>query len=56
VTTVPVLMEGVERMNITMVTSQQRAGFSQRNSYAMGVDRRENRNCYACDVMEHVGH
>jgi len=41
-------MEGVERMNAAMATPQQRAEFPQRNPYAMDVDKRENRNCYAC--------
>jgi len=45
--TEPALMEEVERTNMVMVNSQQRAGFSQRNLYAMDVNRRENRNCCA---------
>ena len=41
-------MEGVKRTNAVIGTSQQRTGFPQRNLYTMDVDRRENRNCYAC--------
>ena len=37
-----------------MVTSQQRTGFSQRNPYAMDVDRRENRNCYTYGGFGHL--
>ena len=33
---------------------QQGAGFSPRNPYAMDVDRRENRNCYACGGFGHL--
>ena len=47
-------MEGVERTNAAVVTPQQRAGFSQRNPYAMDIDRRENRNCYACGGFGHM--
>jgi len=47
-------MEGVERMNAVIATSQQRAGFPQRNPYAMDVDRGENRNCYACGGFGHL--
>jgi len=48
-------MEGVERMNAAMARPQQQgAGFPQRNSYAMDVDRRENRNCYACGGFGHL--
>jgi len=47
-------MEEVERTNMAMATSQQRAGFPQRNPYAMDVDRRENRNCYACRGFGHL--
>ena len=50
----PALMEGVERTNTTMVTPQQRAGFSQRNPYAMDVDRRKNRMCFACGGFGHM--
>ena len=35
----PVLIERVERTNVVMVTPQQRAGFPQRNPYAMDMDR-----------------
>jgi len=54
VPTGPAPMEEVERMNVAMVNPQQRVGFSQRNSYAMDVDRRENRNCYACGGFGHL--
>jgi len=47
-------MEGVKRTNAAMVTSQQRTGFLQRNPYAMDVDRRKNRNCYACGKFGHL--
>jgi len=47
-------MEGVERTNAAMATPQQRTGFPQRNPYAMEVDRRENRNCYACGRFGHL--
>ena len=47
-------MEGVERTNVAMATPQQRIGFSQRNSYTMDMDRRENKNCYACRRFEHL--
>jgi len=48
-------MEGVERTNVAMVRPQQQgAGFPQRNLYAMDVDRRENRNCYACGGFGHL--
>jgi len=43
----PAPIEGVERTNAVIVTSQQRTGFPQRNTYAMDVDKKENRNCYA---------
>jgi len=42
----PAPMERVERIEVVMVCPQQRAGFAQRNPYAMDVDRE--RNCYAC--------
>ena len=54
VPTGPALMEGVERTNAAMATSQQRAGFPQRNPYAMDVDRRENQNCYAYGGFGHL--
>jgi len=47
-------MEGVERTNAVVVNPQQRAGFPQRNPYAMDVDRRENWNCYACGGFGHL--
>jgi len=47
-------MEGVERMNMAMVNPQQRAGFPQRNPYAIDVDRRENRNYYVCRGFGHL--
>ena len=50
----PAPMEGVERIDTAMATPQQRAGFPQRNPYAMDVDRRENRNCYACRGFGHL--
>ena len=54
VPTGPGPIEGVERTNAAMITSQQRTGFPQRNLYAMDVDRRENRNCYACREFGHL--
>jgi len=50
----PTPMEGVERTNAVRVNPQQRAGFSQRNPYAMNVDRRKNRNCYVCGGFGHL--
>ena len=47
-------MEGVERTNVAMVTPQQRAGFPQRNPYAMDMDRRENRMYFACGGFGHM--
>ena len=44
-------MEGIERINIIMVTLQQRIGF--RNLYAMDVDW-ESRNCYVCGSFGHI--
>ena len=44
-------MEGLERINIIMVTLQQRIGF--RNLYAMDVDW-ESRNCYVCGSFGHI--
>ena len=49
----PVPMEGVERTNIVMATSQQRAEFSQRNPYVMDVDR-NNKNCYTGGGFEYL--
>ena len=54
VTIGPVPMEGVERTNAAVVTPQQRAGFPQRNPYAMNVDRRDNRTCFACGGFGHM--
>ena len=54
VSTGPALMEGVERTNTAMVTPKQRTGFSQRKPYAMDVNRRKNRNCYACGGFGHL--
>ena len=34
----PILMKGVERTNVVIVYSNQRAGFVPYNSYAMNVD------------------
>ena len=48
------LIEEVEKTNAVMATPQQRAGFPQRNPYAMDVDRRENQNCYACGGFGHL--
>ena len=50
----PALMEGVERTNAVMVNPQQRAGVPQRNPYAMDMDRRENRTCFACGGFGHM--
>ena len=50
----PALIEGVKRTNVAMVIPQQRTGFSQRNPYAMDVNRRENRNCYTCGGFGHL--
>ena len=40
-------MEEVKRINAVMAIPQQRVGFPQRNSYAMNIDRKKNRNCYS---------
>ena len=37
-----------------MANPQQRAGFPQRNPYAIDMDRRENRNCYTCGGFGHL--
>jgi len=50
----PAPMEGVERTNAAIVTPQQRVGFPQRNPYAMDVDRRDNRTCFACGGFGHM--
>ena len=47
-------MEGVKRTNVAVVTPQQRAGFPQRNPYAMDIDRRDNRMCFACGGFGHM--
>jgi len=48
-------IEGVERTNVVMVRPQQQGtGFPQKNPYAMNVNRRENRNCYACGGFGHL--
>ena len=54
VTIGPAPMEGVERTNTAVVTPQQRTGFPQRNPYAMDVDRRKNRMCFACGGFGHM--
>jgi len=46
-------MKRVERTEVVMVLSQQRAGFAQRNPYAMDMDR-NNRNYYACGRFGHI--
>ena len=49
------LMEEVERMNVAMVRPQQQGtGFPQRNPYTINMNRRENRNCYACGGFGHL--
>jgi len=47
-------MKSVERMNAAIVRPQQGIGFPQRNSYAMDVDKRENKNCYICGGFGHL--
>jgi len=47
-------MEDIERTNAAMEIPQQKIGFPQRNLYAMDVDRRKNRNCYACGGFGHL--
>ena len=37
-----------------MANPQQRAGFPQKNPYAIDMDRRENRNCYTCGGFGHL--
>jgi len=54
VPTGPAPIEGVERTSVAMATPQQRAGFPQRNPYAMDVDRRDNRTCFACGGFGHM--
>jgi len=41
-------------MNVVIANPQQRVGFPPRNPYAMDVNRRENRNCYACGGFEYL--
>jgi len=53
-TTGPALIERVERTSTIIVYPQQRIGGVQQNSYAMDVDRRENRNCYNCGGFRHL--
>jgi len=53
-TTGPAPMEGVERTNVVIICSQQRAGDVQKNSYAIDVNRREGRNCYNCGGFRHM--
>ena len=50
----PAPIEGVERTNTAVVTPPQRVGFPQRNSYAMDVDRMDNRTCFACGRFGHI--
>ena len=52
-TTRPAPIERVERIEVVMVHSQQRAGFAQRKLYAMDVDR-NNKNCYTCRGFGHL--
>ena len=47
-------MEGVEKTDAVMICPQQRIGGTQRNPYAIEVDRRENRNCYSCEGFGHL--
>ena len=54
VPTGPAPMEGMKRTNAAMATPQQRTGFPQKNPYTMDVNRRENRNCYACGGFGHL--
>jgi len=54
VSTEPALMKGVKRTNAAMATPQQRTRFPQRNPYAMDVNKRKNRNCYACGGFGHL--
>ena len=46
-------MEEIKRINIVMVCSNQRAGFTQCNPYAMNVDW-ESRNCYNCKTFGYL--
>ena len=47
-------MEGVERTEVVMIYPQQRVEGTQRNPYAMDMDRRENRNCYSYGDFGHL--
>ena len=47
-------IERVERINAEMACPQQRVRFTQRNSYAMDVDRRKRRNCYNYRGFGHI--
>ena len=49
----PAPIEGVERMNVVMMHSNQKAEFAQHNPYAIDVDQ-ENRNCYNCRGFGHL--
>ena len=49
----PAPIEGVERMNAEIMCSDQKAGFTQYNSYAIDVDR-GNRNCYNYGGFGHI--
>ena len=52
VTIGPTPMEGVERTNVVMLYPQQREDVTQRNLYAMEIDRE--RNCYTCRGFGHM--
>jgi len=55
VTTEPALIEEVKKTNAEIARPQQQeAVFPPRNLYAMDVDRRINRNCYACGGFGHM--
>ena len=41
-------------MNAVMANLQQRAGFPQRNPYAIDVDRGKNKDCYAYGGFGHL--
>ncbi len=46
-------MEGIEEMNKVIVHPNQRAEFTQYNSYIMNVDQ-GNKNCYNCRDFGHL--
>jgi len=48
----PAPIEGVERMNVVMLYPFQREEITQRNPYAIKVDR--GRNCYACSRFRYI--